>query len=164
MWIKRNITDVRLIVGIGNPEPKYAHTYHNVGILCLTYLRKREDFPSIYALAISTCNMNLSGVCIKKLLKEYDVVPEQLLILHDDSDITLGSYKLSFNRGAAGHKGVTSIIKHLGTKMFWRGRIGVRAPEERGRAERFVLRTIREKDNSPLEEVFQSIEDAFITT
>lgn len=98
---------------------------------------------------------------MKKALKKHGAKPEEVLIVHDDSDIALGNFKLSFGRGSAGHKGVESIINALGTKNFWRLRLGIR-PQERGgleaarkKAEEFVLRKISAKDRKTLGEVFE---------
>jgi len=64
--------------------------------------------------------MNQSGNFVLKSLKQNNTEPDELLIVHDDSDITLGNYKLSYGRGSAGHKGVENIIKALKTKDFCR--------------------------------------------
>lgn len=103
--------------------------------------------------------MNESGQFVKKALKKSGAKPEELLIVHDDSDITLGNYKLSLNRSAAGHHGVENIIKALGTKAFWRLRIGIRPLEEkiRQKSEKFVLKKISTLDKKILEETFKEI-------
>lgn len=101
--------------------------------------------------------MNTSGQCIKRLLKQHEISPRELLVIHDDSDIKLGSYKLSFGRGTAGHKGVASVVKHLDTNTFWRARIGIRKPGQRGKAETFILKRLSKQNMQILEEVFQKI-------
>ncbi len=131
-----------MIVGLGNPGKEYEKTRHNAGIILLNQISniKNQNDKSKFKNAdyfeyLKINNilfikfkkyMNESGVAVKAALKYFKVKPEEILIVHDDSDIEAGKYKISFNRGAAGHRGVESIIKSLKTKKFWRFRIGVR--------------------------------------
>lgn len=103
--------------------------------------------------------MNDSGRFAMKELKKSGAKPEVLLIVHDDSDLALGAYKLQFGRGAAGHHGVENVQTVLKTKNFWRLRIGIRPAVERARqkAERFVLKKISAADKKTLEQTFNSI-------
>jgi len=102
--------------------------------------------------------MNESGGFVKKMLRKKGVRPEALLVIHDDSDLNLGSFKLSFGRGSAGHKGAESVIRTLGTKDFWRLRIGIRPiVGRRKKAGEFVLKKISAKDKKTLESVFAEI-------
>ena len=82
--------------------------------------------------------MNVSGPAVHKLLRSIQAVPADLLLIHDDSDLPLGEWRLVFGRGAAGHHGVESVIAALRTKDFWRLRLGIR--HGRGKAGEFVLR------------------------
>lgn len=104
-----------------------------------------------------TTYMNKSGLAVAEALKRFNAKPKELLIIHDDSDVELGKYKLSFERGAAGHKGVESIIRYLGTKGFWRARIGIRKAGKPGRAETFVLKRLPKREGRLLENIFQDI-------
>jgi len=139
--------DVKLIISLGNPDKKYDQTYHNVGHMMVGELEKGIK---------SDVFMNQSGKFVKDAMKNKNLKPNNLLIIHDDSDIHLGKYKLSFGRNAAGHKGVQDIINHLKTKDFWRLRIGVRNPKEkiRVKAEDMVLKKISPTHKKILEEVF----------
>ena len=74
--------------------------------------------------------MNSSGAAVRKAVKRKEIDSKNLLIIHDDLDIDLGEYKLQKGRGAAGHNGVQSVIDALGTKEFWRLRIGIGRPPE----------------------------------
>lgn len=149
---------IKLIVSLGNPDKKYLNTYHNVGFLFLDSLvLENPDITLKYELLKSEVFMNESGIFVEKILKKHGAKPEELLVVHDDSDLELGTYKLQFGRGAAGHHGVESVQQHLKTKNFWRLRIGVRpSPAEapRAKAGEFVLRKITAKDKSTLEKVF----------
>lgn len=150
-----NSTKIKILIGLGNPGKEYESTYHNVGALFIDHLnevapekrfKKTNDF------------MNKSGARVLKIMKSLGVKSEDLLIAHDDSDLKVGKYKLSYGRGPAGHKGVESIINSLGTKNFWRLRIGIRREKEvREKAGDFVLKRITPTDKMILEKVFQEI-------
>ena len=150
----------KLIIGLGNPGKDYENTYHNAGFLFINYLMENQQVQSSkLKVKSSETYMNESGKFVAKELKKSGTKPEELLIVHDDSDIELGNYKLSFNRNAAGHHGVESIIKALKTKNFWRLRIGIRPPQKKGsprlKAEKFVLKKITAADKKMLEKVFE---------
>jgi PTH1 family peptidyl-tRNA hydrolase len=112
-----------LIVGLGNPGKKYEKTRHNVGFIIMDQL-KLLNLKGVILFKPKTF-MNESGKAVKKLLKIYRIKTKNLIIIHDDLDLPLGKIKISVNRGAAGHKGVESIIKELRTKNFVRFRIGI---------------------------------------
>ena len=120
---KVNPREIKLIIGLGNPGKEYEKTYHNVGFLAIDFLAK--NLP-IAKLVKSGSYMNQSGLFVAKASKKYGAKSDQIMIIHDDADIELGKYKISFGRGSAGHRGIDSIIKSLGTKNFWRLRIGIR--------------------------------------
>lgn len=154
--------NLKLIVGLGNPGKEYENTYHNVGALASEYLAKHLNESRVEVL-ISDSFMNESGIFVSKIMRKHGTLPAQLLIAHDDSDLTIGDYKLAFGQSSAGHKGVQNIIDALGTQDFWRLRIGIRAKEEenpaslklrRAKASEFVLRQISKKDREELEKVF----------
>ena len=168
----------KLIIGLGNPDKKYEKTYHNAGFLFIDYLHECQA-PLLCQGSSGQANvkrqtlksdvfMNQSGNFVKKAFKKFSVKsgkikPEELLIVHDDSDIELGKYKISFGRSSAGHKGVESIIKTLKTKNFWRLRIGigktpnVKNQTPRKKAIEFVLKTMTKRDQNFLKKVFEEI-------
>lgn len=159
---------IKLIIGLGNPDKKYENTYHNVGFLFIDYLKENQqifNFPALpagrqFSIFKSTEYMNTSGKFAAKELKKSGAKPEELLIVHDDSDLALGSFKLQFGRGAAGHHGIENIQAALKTKDFWRLRIGIRPASEnppaggRQKAEKFVLKKITAADKKILEATF----------
>ncbi len=169
---------IKLIIGLGNPDSQYASTYHNAGILAINYLIGSQPSGFDCRLLKSDVYMNQSGNFVRQALKKYSakggsasrrrrgsplaaggkIKPEEILIVHDDSDIELGKYKFSFGRGSAGHKGVESVIKTLKTKNFWRLRIGIRPKASKIKAEKFVLKKITKKDLAILNEAFQLIQ------
>ncbi len=153
---------VKLVIGLGNPGKEYEKTYHNVGFLFIDYLDGCQMSNVKCQMLKSDVFMNQSGGFVKKALKKHGVKPEEILIVHDDSDIELGKYKLSFGRGSAGHKGAESIIKSLGAKNFWRMRIGVRPLKSKQKAEKFVLKKITKGNLEILNGVFEKIEKEII--
>ncbi|MCC7436745.1 aminoacyl-tRNA hydrolase [Candidatus Nomurabacteria bacterium] len=130
-----------IIIGLGNPGKEHILQRHNVGFMVLDTLAEKKDFSfeekntfdaqvakySDLLLVKPQTYMNDSGLCAKKLFKQYKELP---IVVYDDIDINLGEVKCSFARGAGGHNGVQSIIDHLGTKDFFRIRVGVRPVHE----------------------------------
>ncbi len=149
-------SDIKLIIGLGNPGRKYENTYHNVGHMAADYLAGEKTIKS-------DSYMNKSGVSVAKALEKYGVEAEDLLIIHDDSDIEIGKYKMDFGRGSGGHHGVESVQQHIKTNEFWRLRIGIRPPEKEGairlKAVDFVLKKISPSDKKILEGVFSKISE-----
>lgn len=103
--------------------------------------------------------MNGSGKEIKSLTTDYRLMTNDLLVVHDDMDLPLGKFKLQFGKSAAGHKGVQSIIDALGTKDFWRLRIGIGNPPAGVTAEEFVLSPLSKQELKVLEGVFAAAAD-----
>lgn len=147
-----------LIVGLGNHDKKYIHTLHNVGFLALDFLIPQLPDKTLH-LKPKT-GMNLSGTEVAKTLKYYKLIATNLIVIHDDIDLPFGEIKTSFGSGSGGHKGVQNIIDTLGTKDFWRIRIGV-APEGYNpslhKAEDFVLTDFSKAQLTILKEQLFSI-------
>ncbi len=145
-----------LIIGLGNPGGEYARTRHNVGWMCLSELesrgrfgRERREGPAkvregqVDGYDIVTARpqtfMNVSGRAAVHLLRKYGVPSEDLIVVHDDVDLPLGRLRLKRGGGAAGNKGVLSIVESLRTPEFLRVRIGVSRPVERDQMIDYVL-------------------------
>ncbi len=180
---------VNVIVGLGNPGPEYHMTYHNAGMLALPSLAARlapdaagpdgtdltfTRYKRLFEYAIADgwafvrplIYMNDSGRAVKEALRVLDATPEGLIVAHDDSDLALGTWKIvRGGGGAAGHKGIISIIDHLGTPSFTRARIGIRDPREthRKKAGDFVLSPIGAHEREALEKAFLEIAEALRT-
>lgn len=134
-----------LIIGLGNPGEKYKTTPHNAGFLAVEALAIKIDPSATFStqknlhaevtsvhhngkkiiLAKPTTFMNESGIAVQALMNYYKLEIQDVLVLHDEADIALGTFRDSTDRGAAGHNGIKSIIQHLGTKNFRRIRIGI---------------------------------------
>lgn len=147
---------VYLIIGLGNPGPRYAKNRHNVGFQVVDRLAARAggtfaNHPgkavacrvtlagAPVVLAKPQTFMNLSGGSVAALVHWYHVDPlKHLLVVYDDLDLPLGKIRLRPAGGAGGHKGLTSIIEHLRTQQFARLRVGIGRPAY-GEPHRYVL-------------------------
>ena len=151
---------MKLVVGLGNPDEKYANTRHNIGFAVIdeilqTYVAGPQYNKKFEALIYSLDKkrllikpqnfMNLSGKSVNRIVNFYKVKPEGLLIVHDDIDLEFGEIKHQFGRGAAGHNGVASIIEALGSDQFGRVRVGVGRPSTPVEVEKWVLQKFSEK-------------------
>jgi len=138
----------KLVVGLGNPGPKYEGTRHNVGFDVVDALSKGGRWKSLgwwsrlcwyttigsgLILAKPRTFMNHSGQAVVSLCRRFDITPESLLVVYDDADLELGRLRLRKSGGSGGHNGLRSIAELLGTAEFLRLRLGVRGE---GRAQR----------------------------
>lgn len=137
---------MKLIVGLGNPEPKYERTRHNVGFLVLDALYQNKwvkgkgpfqinQVPfrdGEVTLAKPTVYMNESGVSVKTLCDFFQVPPSDCLIVVDDVNLSLGKIRFRSNGSSGGHHGLESVIGELGTNQFPRLRVGVAAQDLSG--------------------------------
>ena len=125
------IASMKLIVGLGNPGEKYKNNRHNAGFLVADALKTR--ISNEFLIFKSTNFMNESGEFVKNLMSQYpNISISDLYIVHDDLDIPLGKYKIQFGVGPKVHNGVASIEKEIGSKDFWRVRIGIHPVEKPG--------------------------------
>ncbi len=164
----------KLFVGLGNPSREYARTYHNVGLTCLDFLKDRWANASSWQkeknfhflrlpdkiLVKSSVFMNESGSAVGSACRKFKISYAELLVIHDDADLAVGAYKLSFGRGSAGHHGIDSVIAALGTDEFWRLRLGVRSTH--GKASDFVLAKINKTDREKIYGVLAEITEKVI--
>lgn len=134
-----------LIVGLGNPGRKYARTRHNAGFMVVdrlarlfkaSFVREHVHFwvasienPSPPKILLKPATyMNLSGVAVAVGVKQYGVEPARVLVVCDDLNLTWGTLRLRGAGSDGGHKGLQSIIAHLGTQQFPRLRVGIGNP------------------------------------
>ncbi|MDZ5145607.1 aminoacyl-tRNA hydrolase [Microbacterium testaceum] len=141
------MADTWLIVGLGNPGPRYEATRHNIGQMVVDELaaRRREAFrahkanarvvetwlrPGADKLVLAKLNsfMNVSGGPAAGLARFYGTAPERIVVVHDELDIPYDSIKLKTGGGHGGHNGVRDIAKALGTPEFPRVRVGIGRP------------------------------------
>lgn len=135
---------MKLIVGLGNPEIKYAFTRHNTGFLAIDELLTRlgnigldkDKFKGIFTktkiededviIAKPMTYMNLSGDFIKPLADFYKIEPKDIIVVYDELALPVGKVRITKEGSAAGHNGIKSIIASLGTKKFIKVRIGIK--------------------------------------
>ena len=148
-----------LIVGLGNPGEKYQKTHHNIGFRIIDELKSLNLEKTI--LAKPQTFMNLSGKAVKSLMRKYKIAINNLWVIHDDIDLPLGKIRIAKNRGAAGHKGVESIIKEIGSKNFIRFRVGIQPKLGKPKnPEKFVLQKFNKQEEKIAKEVIKKTADA----
>jgi PTH1 family peptidyl-tRNA hydrolase len=168
---------MRLIVGLGNPGEKYVVTRHNAGFSFVDELarQKKLSWEDSRTGLLQYCwftnssgkielikpqvFMNDSGKSVVRAKSKHGVKTEDIYVVHDDLDIPLGSYKIQFGTGPKVHNGVNSVEAELGTKDFWRVRIGVdnRKPDDRTDGEEYVLQDFTEEERLTLDGVIEKI-------
>jgi PTH1 family peptidyl-tRNA hydrolase len=144
---------MKLIIGLGNPGRAYANNRHNIGFMCLNHFaraygigfdRKQgkarigtgevagPDGPIGVVLARPQTFMNASGEAVSRLVRRFKVSPDNyrddLIVVHDDLDLSLGKIRLRRGGSSAGHKGIESIIAELDSPDFARVRVGIGRP------------------------------------
>ena len=124
--MKLALEKIKLIVGLGNPGPKFSNTRHNIGAVLATQLKTAGSKP--WEILIPDTYMNESGLAVAKIARKNGLAPEQILVIHDDIDLEPGQWKYKAGGGAGGHNGVRSIIVTLGADNFPRIRVGVGRP------------------------------------
>jgi len=138
---------IKALIGLGNSGKEYRTTYHNVGTFVASIIRDGM-MPKHELLVYPLIGyMNESGNSVGAWVKMNNLILDEILVIHDDGDLPIGSYKLVRGGGSAGHKGIESIIANLGDN-FWRLRIGIRDPKELVRVKTgdFVLKQWSSKE------------------
>lgn len=133
-----------LIVGLGNPGEKYLKSRHNAGFIVCDGLASQWEYDKYADADVSKSGdiivvkpqtfMNNSGTSVKVLAKKYSIVPQHIIVIHDDIDLPFGGTKIVFASGPGGHNGVRSIIDQLGTNEFVRVKVGIAPTDTEGRA------------------------------
>ena len=171
---------MKLIVGLGNPGPEYALTPHNAGFLAIDRIAAVRDVQAAnrrgkaltartklaghdVLLAKPETYMNLSGLSVAALMNELEVAVEDLIVLYDELDFSLGTLRIAQKGSANGHNGVKSVSGVLGTEAWLRVRIGVGRPPDKtpiadGRkcssgGSDYLLTQMRKQDLAILDEV-----------
>ena len=165
-----------LLVGLGNPTPDSNDNRHNVGFKIIDAINQKFSLSKqkpkfkgllttgnisnkkVYAIKPLTF-MNNSGVCIRELIEYFKIDAEDVVVFHDDLDITLGKIKAKFGGSDAGHNGIASIDKFIG-KEYSRVRIGIGNPKSKTNASDYVLNNFSEEEKQELEKITNSIIDS----
>ncbi len=167
---------MKLVVGLGNPGKEYDKTRHNIGFGFLDYYAKCNDlkftldkkfnayscefvFNGEKILLIKPLSfMNLSGIIVNKYMKFYNLTSDDILVIHDDLDMAMGKIRISYNSSSGGHNGIKNIIENIGTKQFYRLKIGISNNKEIDTKD-YVLGKFNRNDISIINEVYEKIEN-----
>jgi PTH1 family peptidyl-tRNA hydrolase len=168
---------MRLIVGLGNPDPEYQWTPHNLGFLAVDELAERGairvERPEGKALvgrgklagkevilAKPQTYMNLSGVSVRELLKKYELEENDLLVLWDEVQLPWGTFRIHPHGSAGSHNGAKSVISALGTQKFARLRLGCGPEHPVTSRKEHVLRPMRKAELKAAAEMIAEAGDA----
>ena len=169
----------QLIVGLGNPEPKYTKTRHNIGFELVDNLAKswqidwqnNKRFQGLFAEGVTATGkkirllkpltyMNRSGQSVRAVTDWYKLTASSVLVVYDDMDLPLGKIRLRISGSAGGHNGMKSIISHLGQQDFSRLRIGIGKSTEKKETVSHVLGKFSPTEAKTMQEVLILAEDA----
>lgn len=137
--------NIKLIVGLGNPGEVYSSSRHNTGFNCLSHFANKHAIgfdkkrcrarigsgrvaDNEVVLAKPQTFMNQSGRSVEPLMRKFRVTPDDLIVIYDDLDLPPGKIRIRPGGGSAGHKGIASIMAHLGGRDFIRIRVGIGRP------------------------------------
>lgn len=165
-----------LLVGLGNPGPRYAGHRHNIGFLAADAIARAHGFPAFRArfegqFAEGTLSgvrtlilkpqtyMNESGRAVGAAMRFFKLVPSEVIVLHDELDLPLGKLRVRQGGGTAGHNGVRSIAAHIGAE-FWRVRLGIGHPGERTRVLGHVLGAFTKGEEPLVSALTEAVADA----
>lgn len=165
---------IQLIVGLGNPGSEYENTRHNAGAwfveeladVSRISLRHEKKYQGLHGqaklhghefhLLIPTTYMNLSGQSVKALASYYKILPENILVAHDEIDLPAGDIRIKYDGGHGGHNGLRDIIRHLSTNQFYRLRIGVGRPRTSEEVHDYVLNTPNKSDRALIDTAMEN--------
>lgn len=158
-----------LIVGLGNPEPEYSRTRHNMGFDVINKIAKkyeielsRTNYNAIYGTGIiegekvilvkPQTYMNASGEAIEKYVRFYKIPLENVLVIYDDMDTEKGSIRIRQKGGSGSHNGMKSVIQELKTEDFPRIRVGIGRPKDEFDRIDYVIGSIEDEEYVELEQ------------
>jgi len=162
-----------LFVGLGNPSPDNENNRHNIGFKIIDAINQKFSLSKqkpkfkgllttgniknkkIYAIKPLTF-MNNSGICIRELIEYFKIDSEDVIVFHDDLDISFGKVKAKFGGSSAGHNGIESIDKFIG-KDYSRVRIGIGKLNGKPNATDLVLNDFDEEEKAELENITSNI-------
>jgi PTH1 family peptidyl-tRNA hydrolase len=171
-----SVSPKKIIVGLGNPGLRYVRTLHNAGFLTVDRIagedvkwKKWRNLASICIIEVEgvrvflvkpSTYMNLSGKAVQPLLRQMGLLPQDLLVIHDDMDLSAGKIRLRPGGGSGGHKGIQSIIDHIQSRNFARLRIGVERPPIGVDPAEYVLQSIPYEKRPLFDDLWKRAGDA----
>ena len=166
-----------LWVGLGNPEPSMARQRHNIGFMALDVIASahrfgpwRPRFKGLVAEGVvggvrvlglkPLTYMNESGASVQAASAFFKLAPEAITAFHDELDLVPGKVRVKRGGGAAGHNGLRSMDRHLGTPEYWRVRLGIGHPGDKARVTGHVLGDFAKVDRDWLVALLDGVADA----
>lgn len=175
------MSPTKMIVGLGNPGPRYIRNRHNIGFQCLDRYAMRHHVEGgrnqSRAMVLDTwvtvkgqrhkvllvkplTYMNASGEAVGALARFYQIEPDEIIVVHDDLDLESGKVRLRRNGGSGGQNGIRSIIQHLGTPDFHRLKVGIGRPPGRMDPAAYVLQDFIGEEDEHFSIVRETVCDA----
>lgn len=167
------MNDIHLIVGLGNPGREYERTRHNAGFRWVDeiavrkkaawkkeskfsgWVTKVDEGGRNFWLLKPATYMNESGRSVAALLRFFRIEPYTMLVVHDELDLPPGTVKLKKGGGTGGHNGLEDIVDNLGTKDFWRLRVGIGHPGHKDLVADYVLHEARREEKEAIDPPFE---------
>ena len=174
------MTDVRLIVGLGNPGKDYSYTRHNLGFLVVEGLAERYQLkilPSSLCKGLAAQGMienkaccllfpltymNNSGIAVKDVVEREEIPLNNILVVVDDFSLDFGQLRLRSNGSDGGHNGLSSVIQHLNSEDFARLRLGVGPVPNKKEAVDFVLKEFNPAERKKLDDLINEAVDCCV--
>jgi PTH1 family peptidyl-tRNA hydrolase len=167
------VDQIKLIVGLGNPGKEYERTRHNAGFWWVDaiadakraawkketkfsgWTARVEEGGSEFLLLKPATYMNESGRSVSALLRFFKIDPGSMLVVHDELDLPPGAVRMKRGGGTGGHNGLTDIGEALGTKDFWRLRVGIGHPGNKDDVPDYVLERARREEQEAIDPAFE---------
>lgn len=170
---------MKLVVGLGNPGGQYECTRHNVGFMVVDEFARRlnvTSFKERHRALIGECKhegetlllvkpltyMNLSGEAVGEIARWYKIEPEDIIVIFDDLDLDVGRLRIRIKGSSGGHRGIESLLVHLGVDSFPRFRIGIGRPPEGFTVPNYVLSRFKEDEEKNINEAIDKACNALI--
>ncbi len=166
-----SLDTISVMIGLGNPGPKYHMTRHNIGFLFLDYIAQQcgASWKASGAALVANASfngkslllikpqtfMNSSGDVWVPLIAKKGIKPEQVLVVHDELEKKFGSFQLRLGGSARGHNGLRSLIAVAG-EQFWRLRLGIDRPADKNEVPTYVLAPFSSSERAALTDFFTS--------
>jgi PTH1 family peptidyl-tRNA hydrolase len=167
---------MRLLVGLGNPGPRYAGNRHNIGFMAVDAIVRRHSFSTIrerfhaltaegtidgekvLAMAPQTF-MNDSGRAVQAAMQFFKLQPSDVIVIYDEIDLPLAKVRVKRGGGAGGHNGIRSIDAHIGAD-YWRIRMGVDHPGQKEMVKAYVLMDFFKEEHAQVQAMLDAVTDA----
>jgi PTH1 family peptidyl-tRNA hydrolase len=168
---------IRLVVGLGNPGSEHEGNRHNVGFWFLQLLARQYggQFKAESKFHGAACRvmvggsecwllqpatfMNRSGQAVSSLARYFKIAPEQMLVVHDELDLPVGTTRLKWSGGSGGHNGLKDIISAMNGRDFWRLRVGIGHPGDSRLVTDYVLKNPSRSDEG---KIMETLEEAAV--